>query len=128
MQFKLIAQNPVDVAADLLVFTTFGDPGKDPLFVQLDKKARGRLSQQAEQERFEGKPGQTLLATASTDSAAPWIAVLGAGARKNLDAFRIKDLATRAARLGRRRGAAAICFVLPAAAGDGVRTLELTVE
>ena len=46
--------------ADVVAFTTFGDPTKDPVFKSADQALGGALADVASSESFEGKPGQAI--------------------------------------------------------------------
>ena len=60
MEFQHLTDAARTVKADLLAFTTFGDPTRDPLFKALDAALDGGLSEAARAESFDGKPSQCL--------------------------------------------------------------------
>jgi leucyl aminopeptidase len=130
MKVTLSTDAPTKVRADLLAIgVRAGHLGKDRLFKQLDKTARGALAAAAKLEDFTGKPGETLRVNAR-GLGAPMVLVvgLGEGPWKERDA---RTLAVRAAQVGSRYGT--IALVLPdALLGDGgidrARAVRLAAE
>jgi leucyl aminopeptidase len=109
-----VAGPALQASVDLLAFTVFGDPTKDPLFKSVDAALGGVLTDIARSESFEGKAGQSL--TVHTHGRLPMrrVVVIGGGPRGEFANPAMRDLVAVAAQAANRCGAASVAFVLPA--------------
>ncbi len=103
----------LQASVDLLAFTSFGDPTKDPMFKSVDAALGGVLADIARSESFEGKTAQSLTVHTHGRLPARRVLVLGGGARGEFANPAIRDLAALAAQTANRCGAASVGFVLP---------------
>src|SRR2546423_1016612 len=91
---------------DLLAFTSFGDPNKDPVFKAVDKELGGALADVAKAESFEGKSGQTLALHTLGKIPAKRVLVVGAGPRNDFTNPSVRDVAASVAQTANKVGAA----------------------
>jgi leucyl aminopeptidase len=98
---------------DLLAFTSFGDPTKDPLFKSVDAALGGVLSDVARSESFEGKTGQSIIVHTHGRLPARRLLVLGGGTRGEFANPAVREMTAHAAQAANRCGAATVGFVLP---------------
>jgi leucyl aminopeptidase len=111
------------------VVCTYGDPTKDSLFQEVDRKLGGYLSERARAEEFAGRPGQVLFSDRQGAGGAAALCVVGAGELTGFDPTRIRDLTATAIRVARRIAAKRVLMALPPVAdGQGERALQLAVE
>jgi leucyl aminopeptidase len=114
---------------DLLAFTTFGDPNKDPIFKAVDKDLGGALAEIAKAEAFEGKSGQTLALHTLGKIAGKRVLVVGGGPRNDFTNPNIRDVAAAIAQTANKVGAASVGFLLPAFGANREATLvQMAVE
>lgn len=117
------------LAVDLLAFTVFGEPAKDPLFKQLDAALSGVLADVARSELFEAKAGQSITVHTHAKLPARRILVIGGGNRSEFANSNMRDIAATVAQTANRVGAATVGFVLPSLGASREATLvELAVE
>jgi len=98
---------------DALAITTFGEPGKDPVFKSVDQALGGHLAEVAKHESFEGKTGQVLSLYTHGKLAAKRVIVVGAGARGDFASSSIRDVAAAVAQAANKINATSVGFVLP---------------
>jgi leucyl aminopeptidase len=119
----------LQAAVDLLAFTVFGDPSKDPIFKSIDAALGGVLAEVVRAESFEGKIGQALAIHTHGKLAAKRVMVVGAGTRGDFGNPGIRDLAATVAQAANKAGAASVGFVLPALGANRESTLvQMAVE
>ena len=104
----------LQASVDLLAFTVFGDPTKDPLFKSVDSALGGVLADVARSESFEGKSAQSITVHTHSRIPARRVLVVGAGPRGEFSNPSIRDVAAIAAQTANRCGAATAAFVVPA--------------
>lgn len=122
MQIRQVSENVGDLTHDQVVVPVFGDPDKDPNFKALDKARDGRLRTLASREEFTGKAGQSLTWT----DGASQLLLVGMGDKQQFQLADLRDLAARAARYGRSKGAKTVALVLPPhSAKNAEHALEL---
>lgn len=108
-----LPQAALAAQADLLAFTIFGDPAKDPLWKAIDQLLGGALTDTAKGESFEAKAGQHLLMYGFGKLATKRVLVLGGGVRGEFTNPMIRDVAATCAQIANKVGAASVAFVLP---------------
>ena len=129
MEFRHVTDSALHAACDLLAFTTFGDPSKDATFKAIDHALGGGLRDAATAESFDGKPGQSLVFWTGGKLPAKRIAVIGLGARGEVEAPALRDAAASAAQIANRGGAVDVVYVMPnLGAAREARTIQATVE
>ncbi|HUH04711.1 MAG TPA: leucyl aminopeptidase [Kofleriaceae bacterium] len=123
MKFRTVTGSPFESDCDLVVVSVCGDLKKDASFKAANAAMDGTLTELAADERFAGKEGQTLVAPTYGDLPASRVALLGAGPSSDLTASIVRDLAARAVKLGRAKGAKSVCFVPPAGKTSQLRLI-----
>jgi leucyl aminopeptidase len=123
MDITQLSGAPLAAQVDLLAFTSFGDPNKDPVFKAVDKELGGALAEVAKAESFEGKTGQTLALHTLGKLPARRVLFVGAGNRGDFTPPAIRDVAAAVAQTANRVGAVSVGFALPSLA-----LLQLAVE
>ncbi len=113
MEFRHIAGSPFEAKADLIALAVPGDPKSDAGVRAADRALGGVLLPMADEERFAGKPGQTLVAPTYGDLTASRVALIGVGPKGEHTLSDLRDFAARAVKLGRAKGARTICLVVP---------------
>ncbi|HSN28635.1 MAG TPA: M17 family peptidase N-terminal domain-containing protein, partial [Kofleriaceae bacterium] len=98
---------------DALAITTFGEPGKDPVFKSVDQALGGHLAEVAKHESFEGKTGQVLSLYTAGRIPVKRVIVVGAGARGDFANSAMRDVAASVAQAANKINAASVGFVLP---------------
>jgi leucyl aminopeptidase len=106
------------VAADVVAFTSFGDPSKDPVFKSADQALAGALSEVARSESFEGKSGQTLVLYTQHKIAAKRIVVIGAGPKADFTNANMRDVSAAIAQIANKTLSASVAFVMPSLAAN----------
>ncbi|HEX3651911.1 MAG TPA: leucyl aminopeptidase [Rhizomicrobium sp.] len=114
IELTLLQGGPQEAHADLLAFTTFGDPSKDSFFKSVDSALSGVLSDVAKSESFEGKTGQSIVVHTHGRLPAKRILVVGAGGKSEFANPHIRDIAATIAQVANKASAEAVGFVLPA--------------
>lgn len=114
MKFRTVTGSPFETDCDLVVVSVCGDLKKDASFKAANAAMDDTLTGLAADERFSGKEGQTLVAPTYGDLAASRVALLGAGPADEVTVSILRDLAARAVKLGKAKGAKSVCFVPPA--------------
>lgn len=129
MQFRHVSGSLLEVKADLLVFSVFGDPHKDSLFQAVNSALEGLLDDTAKEQEFTGKAHQSVVVRAAGTLKAKHVAILGLGEGSSFELASIRDHASTAASLAQRVGAKSLCFAIPAAAQDNeALAVQLAVE
>lgn len=103
----------LSATVDLLAFTTFGDPSKDPGFKAVDSALGGVLAEVARAETFEGKSGQSVAVHTHGRIAPKRVIVVGGGPRNEVKNPALRDLAATVAQQANKFGATSVAFVLP---------------
>jgi leucyl aminopeptidase len=128
MQFAFSGGPAADVACDLLAVAVFDDGlAASDLGKALDAKLGGLLVAAATDERFEGKPGQTVSLHTHGKLSARRVVLLGAGKAATFEAAEARHLAARAARAAAAAGAKHVALVAPDGKVDE-RFLQLFLE
>ncbi|HUQ03072.1 MAG TPA: leucyl aminopeptidase [Kofleriaceae bacterium] len=117
MDFSHVTEPALSASTDLLVIVSFGDPTKDPTFRSLDTATGKGLSEAAKSESFEGKSGQSLIFWANGSTKAKRIAVLGAGAKSEVEVTALRDVGAVAAQIANKVGAKSLALVVPSLGG-----------
>ncbi len=128
MDFSHLVEPATAAAVDLLVFVVHGEPGKDPLWKQVDGALGGDLTAAAKAQGFDGKSSQSLTLWTSGRVPAKHVLALGAGPRGELRAPALRDLAATASQVAGRIGATSLAFVLPALGAKQSAGLQSVVE
>jgi leucyl aminopeptidase len=128
MKFQWSGVSILDVACDLLAIPVFDEgPAANEAVKALDGKLGGHLLGAAQEERFEGKPNQSLSFHTQGKLGAKRLLLLGLGKASAFEAADARHFAARAARAAGNAGAKA--FAVVAAAGrEDERFLQLYVE
>jgi leucyl aminopeptidase len=114
---------------DLLAFTTFGDPAKEPVFKAVDSALGGVLAEVARAESFEGKSGQSIAVHTHGRIAAKRVVVVGGGPKNELKNPALRDVAATVAQQANKSGATSVAFVLPALGANRETALvQMAVE
>jgi leucyl aminopeptidase len=128
MKFAWNGGSVADAACDLLAVPVFDDGvAQCDLVKTLDGKLGGFLAAAAQDERFEGKPGQSLSFHTQGKLPSKRVLLLGCGKASAFDAADARHLAARAARAAGSAGARAFAVAVPGGKDDE-RFLQLTVE
>src|SRR5215470_12381539 len=117
-----------ELSSDLLAIAVYKEIFKESEnFKLIDAKLDGLVGRIAEEERFQGKPQQTLLFHTHGKIAAPRLLLVGLGTKGETSVADLRHAAAKAARAARSVGAKSLAFVLPAGRTDA-RAIELAVE
>jgi leucyl aminopeptidase len=132
MKFAFHGQAPLELACDLLVLPIFDDglAGSEPGKAVLSKLG-DVLSSAMTDERFEGKPGQSLVIHTHGKLKAKRLALLGCGKLAAFEADTARHLAAPATRAAAAAGAASVALVAPTSEGQSrtdERFLQLYLE
>jgi leucyl aminopeptidase len=120
--------HPLDAEVDLVVFACAeGDLEGGGWLERTDARLDGWLRRAADDERFRGKSGQTLVAHTSGVVRARRIGLVGTGADSR-PGRALRQAAAGALRLGASVGALSVAFAWPDSAGDGPAALEAAAE
>jgi leucyl aminopeptidase len=117
MELQQIVGQPLSARVDVLAFTTFGDPDKDPLFKAVDTALGGVLKECASGEGFDGKPLQMLAVHTGGKLPAKRVVVVGLGAKSEFATSNLRDVSATVSNFAARVGATSAGFVLPAVKG-----------
>jgi leucyl aminopeptidase len=129
LEVTLLTGPALAATVDVLAFTTFGEPAKDPVFKSADQALGGHLAEAAQHESFEGKSGQVLTVYTGGKLPAKRVVVIGAGARKEFSNASIRDVAAAVGQTANKVGAASVGFVVPDLGANRFTTLvQLAVE
>src|SRR5262245_10298403 len=104
-------------SVDVVAFTTFGDPAKDPVFKSADQALGGVLSDIASSETFEGKTGQSLTLYTAGKIPAKRVVAIGGGPRNDFTNAHLRDVTAAIAQIANKTQAASVAFVLPTLGG-----------
>src|SRR5690349_6981536 len=104
-EIPLLSGSALSAQADLLAFTTLGDPTKDGVFKSVDQALGGALSEVAKAESFDGKAGQTLQLYSHGKIAPKRVLVVGGGPRADFSDPHIRDVVATVAQSANRIGA-----------------------
>jgi leucyl aminopeptidase len=128
MKFSAASSAPVDVTTDLLAIPVFDDgiAGSDAAKAA-DAKLGGVLTAAAADERFEGKPGQTLTLHTHGKLGAKRVVLLGLGKSASFESADARHLAARAAKVAGTTNSKSFALVAPAGRDDE-RFVQLYVE
>jgi leucyl aminopeptidase len=128
MKFSAASSAPVDVSTDLLAIPVFDDgiAGSDAAKAA-DAKLGGVLTTAAADERFEGKPGQTLTLHTHGKLGAKRVVLLGLGKSSAFESADARHLAARAAKAAGTTNSKSFALVVPAGRDDE-RFVQLYVE
>ncbi len=113
MEFRHIAGSPLEADADLIAIAVSGAPKGDAAVRAADRALGGVLLPMADEERFAGKAGQTLVAPTYGDLTAARVALIGIGGKDEHTLSDLRDFAARAVKLGRAKGAKKVCLIAP---------------
>jgi leucyl aminopeptidase len=131
MKFTLFSEPATalaDLPVDLLAVALFKENrNESELFSLLNQRLDGHLGRIAEEERFLGKPQQTLTVHTHGKIAAPRILLVGLGSRADATVADVRHAAAKVARAARHVGAKSAAIAFPAGRGDA-RDVELAVE
>jgi leucyl aminopeptidase len=86
---------------------------KNAIFAALDERLGGLLTRLAGEERFQGKPGQSLTVHTHGKVGAQRVMLAGTGPAADLDAAELRNVAARAARACRSISARHVAVVIP---------------
>jgi leucyl aminopeptidase len=86
---------------------------KNSIFAALDGRLEGLLTRLAGEERFQGKPGQSLTVHTHGKVGAQRVMLAGMGRPADFDAAELRHIAARAARAARSVSAKHVAVVLP---------------
>jgi leucyl aminopeptidase len=119
MQLRAVADNPWDVATDVLVLPIVGEPVLDGILGELDRRASGELAALTRLGEATGKRFSTVLAAAG-GLPADRLLVVGAGEAGSLDRETVRRAAASAMRrLGGRQVRRLAVWLDPLGAIDG---------
>jgi leucyl aminopeptidase len=113
VQITLSNGSPWQASVDVVAFTTFGDPAKDPVFKSADQALGGALADVAMSESFEGKPGQALTLYTAGKIPAKRVVVIGGGPRTDFTNAHVRDVTAAIAQIANKTQSASVVFVLP---------------
>src|SRR5882672_10268814 len=99
--------------ADVVAFTTFGDPTKDLVFKSADQVLGGALADVASSESFEGKTGQSITLYTAGKIPAKRVVVIGGGPRGDFSNAHLRDVTAVIAQIANKTQASSVAFVLP---------------
>ena len=117
-----------DLDVDLLAVALHKENLKESEnFKLLDQRLDGNLARIAEEERFTGKPLQTLLVHTHGKIAAPRLLLVGMGPKGETNVADLRHAAAKAARAARGVGVKRLGFALPPGRTDA-RSVELVAE
>lgn len=125
MELQQIVGQPLAARVDVLAFTTFGDPDRDPLFKAADAALGGLLKECAAGEGFEGKPLQMMAVHTGGKLPCKRVVVVGAGSKSDFATSNLRDVAATVSNFANRVGATSVGFVLPSVKGHA---LQLAAE
>ena len=125
----LLGGPALSAQVDLLAFTTFGDPSKDPVFKSVDQALGGTLTEVARAESYEGKLGQVLQLHSHGKITPKRVVVVGAGPRADFTNPHVRDVTATVSQQANKLGATSVGFVLPAlGAGREAGLVQMAVE
>ena len=131
MKFTLFSEPAsalADLPVDLLAVALFKENrNESEIFSILNQRLDGHLGRIAEEERFLGKPQQTLTVHTHGKIAAPRVLLVGLGSRADATVADVRHAAAKVARAARHVGAKSAGIVFPAGRGDA-RDVELACE
>jgi leucyl aminopeptidase len=117
-----------EVVCDVLAAPVFDDgPSQNDLVKTLDAKLGGFLLAAAQDERFEGKPGQALTLHGQNKIAARRVLLLGVGKAAAFEAADLRHFAARATRAAGSASARTVAVATPPGKEDE-RSLQLLAE
>ena len=121
MNIRFLIADPLQAEADILGILCHDDTlDSDPLLVRIDAALGGLLRSAISEERFLGKPGQTVLMHSRGDVRPRRIALVGAGPSTQATVASHRIAAGRFARAAAAVGARAVALALPASTGAAV--------
>ncbi len=129
MEFRHLNDAALTTACDLLAITTFGDPGRDPVFKSIDQLLGGGLVEAARTEAFDGKAQQVLTIWTGGKLPAKRVVVLGLGPKVDVSAASLRDAAASVAQAANRTASATVAYLVPSlGATREALAIQLTVE
>ena len=121
MNIRFLIADPLQAEVDILGILCHDDTlDSDPLIVRTDAALGGLLRSAISEERFLGKPGQTVLMHSRGDVRPRRIALVGAGPSTQATVASHRIAAGRFARAAAAVGARAVALALPASTGAAV--------
>ncbi|MEC9072876.1 MAG: M17 family peptidase N-terminal domain-containing protein, partial [Myxococcota bacterium] len=125
MNVSLHSSDLSNLSAPLLAIPVFADEGqRGELFTEIDGLLQGVPGKLADEEGFDGKPGQTLLIH-STDSNIRRVMLVGVGKAESLKVADLRKISAAAVQEADRRKLASVAVALPpcngASDGDRIR-------
>jgi leucyl aminopeptidase len=118
MNIRFLTADPLQAEADILGILCHDDTlDSDPLIVRTDTALGGLLRSAISEERFLGKPGQSVLLHGRGDVRPRRIALVGAGPSTQATVASHRIAAGRFARAAAAVGARAVALALPASTG-----------
>jgi leucyl aminopeptidase len=121
MELQQIVGQPLAARVDVLAFTTFGDPDKDPLFKAVDSALGGLLKECAAGEGFDGKPLQMMAVHTGGKLPCKRVVVVGTGSKSDFATSNLRDVAATVSNFANRIGATSVGFVLPSVKGPAMQ-------
>jgi leucyl aminopeptidase len=116
MNIALSSASPRELRTDVLAIACDDDGVPESAHVaSLDPALAGSLRRAIQEERFRGKPGQTLVLHTQERLPATRVVLIGVGSRANLRPSSLLPFAGRAARLAAAVGATSLSLVPPPA-------------
>jgi leucyl aminopeptidase len=126
--FSLSSSPPADLRVDLLAIACDDDAVTESAPVAaLDQALGGTLRRAIHDERFRGKPGQTLVLHTQERLPATRIVLIGVGGRASLRLAAMLPFAGRAARLAAATGASSLALLPPASVTADLGDLAATL-
>ncbi len=123
MKFAFSAAPVVDLACDLLAVPVYEDSLREGDFAAIDGKLGGLPGKLIDEERFEGKKGQSLSVHKHGKLAAARVLLHRLGKEAAFDTADLPQFAARTVRAGKRLGGKDIALSL-AAGTHGQRVLQ----
>jgi leucyl aminopeptidase len=115
MKLEVQTGPPVEAGADVLVVERYAGDGRlTPEGGRIDRALEGLLSRALQEERFEGRLGETTHLHAAGRLPAKRVVVVGMGPRAEVGAETIRRAASAACRRARDLGARTVALGLPA--------------
>jgi leucyl aminopeptidase len=115
MKLVVEAGSPAEAGGDVLVVERYAGDGRlTPEGARIDRALDGLLTRALQEERFEGRLGETTHLHAAGRLAAKRVVVVGMGPRAGVGAETIRRVASAACRRARDLGARTVTMGLPA--------------
>src|SRR5262245_61936410 len=117
-----------DLAVDLLAIALYKENlNESEIFNLISQRLDGHLARIAEEERFLGKPQQTLMVHTHGKLAGPRLLLVGVGSKGESAGAELRHAAAKVSRSARNVGIKRLGLVLPPGRSDA-RAVELAAE